>query len=137
MKQSLMSIVGGLFAAGILSALINMANRFLFPLPMEITAENIAGLEAYLAAMPAGPYLMSLAGMVLAGLAGGFTAGVIQPERGYRNALVIGAFYTMFTVMGMTMVQHPLKLWISPIASYIPFALAGAYFASLSKQEAQ
>lgn len=137
MKMTLMSIVGGMFAAGILSALINMANRFLYPLPPEITAKNIAGLEAYLAAMPTGPYLMSLAGMVLAGLAGGFTAGVIHPERGYRNALIVGAFYTMFAVTGMTMVQHPLKLWISPIASYIPFALAGAYFASLSKQEAR
>ncbi|NUN68168.1 MAG: YrzE family protein [Bacteroidetes bacterium] len=135
MKLTLMSIVGGMFGAGILSALTNIANRAFFPLPPEVSPQNLAALQEYLAGMPTGPYLMSLAGMVLAGLAGGFTAGVIQPEKGYRNGLIVGAFYTMFAVTGMMMVPHPLKLWISALASYIPCALAGAYFASIAKQE--
>lgn len=131
-----MSIIGGTFAAGIASALTNMVNRLLNPLPPEVTPENIAALEAYLAAMPTGAYLFSLAGMVLAGLAGGLTAAVIAPENGKRNALIVGGLYTVFAVTGMSMVAHPAKLWITAFASYIPCALLGAYAATLSKQEA-
>jgi hypothetical protein len=136
MKTTIMSIIGGTFAAGIASALTNMANRFFNPLPPEVTPENIAALENYLATMPAGAYLLSLAGMVLAGLAGGLTAAVIAPENGKRNALIVGGMYTLFAVTGMSMVAHPLKLWVSALASYIPCALLGAYVATLSKQEA-
>lgn len=135
MKTTIMSIIGGTFAAGIASALTNMANRLFNPLPPEVTPENIAALENYLAAMPTGAYLLSLLGMVLAGFAGGLTSAVIAPENGKRNALIVGSMYTVFAVMGMTMVAHPTILWVSALASYIPCALLGAYTATLSKQE--
>lgn len=135
MKTALLSLAGGLFVAIIASALMNLLNRFLYPLPPEVMGPDIAALEAYLAAMPTGAFVISVAGMLLCGGSGGLTAALIDRAHGYRNGALVGAFFTMVAASGMVMVKHPLQLWIAAVLSYIPAALIGARAALILDKE--
>lgn len=125
MKTKIISIIIGNFAGGIVLILMNMLNHSLYPLPPEATIANKPVLEAYLASMPMGPFLLSFIGMLFAGLAGGFFATIADPVNGKRNSLLVAALFTMFGMTGMLMVSHPLSLWIINLFTYIPWAAAG------------
>jgi hypothetical protein len=125
MKTKFFSIIAGSFAGAIVLILMNMLNQSLYPLPAEATIANKPALEAYLAAMPMGPFLLSFISMLLAGLAGGFFATITDPVNGKRNSLLVAALFTMFGVTGMMMVSHPLSLWIINLFTYIPWAAGG------------
>lgn len=134
MKTKIISIVVGNFAGGIVLILMNMLNHSLYPLPPEATIANIPALEAYLAAMPMGAFLLSFIGMLLAGMAGGFFATIADPVNGKRNSLLVAGLFTLFGVSGMLMVSHPLSLWIINLFTYIPWAAAGHRMALAFKQ---
>lgn len=134
MKTRIISIISGNFSGGIVLVLMNMLNRSMYPLPPDATINNRPVLEAYLSSMPDGAFLLSFAGMALAGFTGGFVAAITDRVNSRRNAILVAALFTIFGITGLMMVSHPVRLWIIAIITYIPLALLGHKAARLIKQ---
>ncbi|MFA6469668.1 MAG: hypothetical protein WCW35_12275 [Bacteroidota bacterium] len=129
MNKTFLSIAGGIAAAGIVVAVVNVVTRHYYPAPPDLSVLNKLALELYLAYLPTGAFLLTFIGMAFGGCAGGFLATVIDNVHGKRNALIVAALFTLFGVTGMLMVTHPLRLWIINLFTYIPCAILGHRFA--------
>ena len=135
MKTKIISIIAGLISGGCVIVLMNILNQSLYPLPPDATSTNTLALETYLASMPLGAFLLSFIGMLLAGVTYGFVATLTDPVHGKQNVLLVALLYTLFGVIGMFMVSHPLSLWIINLLTYIPWAAAGNRMALSFKKE--
>lgn len=126
MKKKILSYLGGIVAAAAGIALMQTVSKSLYPPPPDLGIANTLATELYLANIPDGAFLFAIAGMVLGGFAGGFAATALDQKNGTQHTVIIAVLLTLFGVLGMMMVTHPLKFWIVNIITYIPCALAGS-----------
>lgn len=130
--RSIGAVVAGFVAASIVMMIVEGINgHLLFP-ELGKAAAGVTdrdALRALMTAAPFGAFLVVIAGWILGGLAGGFTAEKISARSGGAPALVLGVLLTLAGVANNLMVPPPIWFWIVSLLVLLPATLAGARMA--------
>jgi len=126
LKTKILSIGGSVLVTGLFTGIASYLNHIYFPLPPGVSMENKPALELYLNYLPGGAFAISFTGMMIGGYAGAFTAVMIDGIDGGRHALLVASIFTLFGVVGMLMVAHPLPLWFINLFTYLSFGIMGS-----------
>lgn len=130
--RSIAAVVAGFIAASIVMMLIETLNgRVLYP-DLGRAAEGLKDREAIralLATAPLGAFLVVIAGWILGGMAGGWTAARLAARATIGHGLALGALLTLAGVANNLAIPPPLWFWIASLAVLMPAAYVGARLA--------
>ena len=130
--RSTASILAGFIAASIVMMVVESINgRVLYP-ELGKAAEGVTDREvirALLAAAPIGAFLVVIAGWILGGLAGGWTAARIAPRATVGHGLVLGGLLTLAGIANNLMIPPPQWFWVTSLVVLMPAAYVGASLA--------
>jgi hypothetical protein len=130
--RSIGAVLAGFVVASIVMMIIETINgQVLYP-ELGKAAEGVTDrerLRALLATAPVGALLVVIAGWILGGVAGGWTAVRLSARRTATHGLVVGALLTLAGVANNLMLPPPLWFWIVSLAVLLPAAYFGARLA--------
>ena len=125
MPRNIFSVVGGIITVIVMVTIVQNVGATIYPPPNDLNLNSAEALEAHLRTLSSGAFLFAVAGMALGSFMGGLVASWIAPQNGYRNAIIVAAFYVVFGIIGMLMISHPIQYWIANFVTYLPCALLG------------
>lgn len=125
MAKNIFSVIGGIITVIVMVTIVQNVGATIYPPPADFNPNSFETLEAHLRTLSLGAFLFAVAGMALGSFMGGLVASWIAPENGYRNAIIVAAFYVVFGVIGMLMISHPIQYWVANFITYLPCALLG------------
>jgi hypothetical protein len=132
--RNVAAVIAGFVAASIVMMMIEAINgHVLFP-ELGKAAEGVTDrerLRALLATAPVGALLVVIAGWILGGAAGGWTATRLSARRTVEHGLAVGALLTLAGIANNLMIPPPLWFWIASLAVLMPAAYLGARLARL------
>jgi hypothetical protein len=130
--RSIAAVLAGFVVASIVMMIVETMNgRVLYP-DLAKAADGVTDreqLRALLATAPIGALLVVIAGWILGGIAGGWTATRLSARRTGAHGLVVGALLTLGGVANNLMIPPPLWFWIASLAVLMPAAYLGARLA--------
>ena len=124
-----LGVVGGVVAAWLTTALIEMGNAALWPPPAGLDPHDVQHLAQIMASMPT----VALAALVFAWLVGAFVGGFVAAKIATRSPLAAAVFPGLMILAGVVgmilMIPHP--KWVSAMGLLlsVPVALLGGYLA--------
>ena len=123
-----LGVVVGVPAGMVVMMVLHMASTLAYPLPegvsfMSQEPENLARLNEWFAALPAGAFLLATACHGLGCLAGAVVAMLISGRRSVIPPLVVGVFFTLAGIMNLSSVPHPPWFPFVDLPSYLAFAV--------------
>ena len=130
--RSTASVLAGFVAASVVMMLVEMMNGRVFYPELGKAAEGVTDREtvrAIIAAAPLGAMLVVIAGWILGGVAGGWTAARIAPRAAVGHGLALGALLTLAGVANNLMVPPPAWFWVVSLVVLVPASYVGARLA--------
>jgi hypothetical protein len=125
MLRTVLAFIAGFVTFFVVVTLIQMASGMVFGAPPADVMMQPQAMADFVANMPAGAYVLLLAGYALGSFAAGFVMRVISRSESQLLALIIGAIGTFGWIANVAMIPHPLWLVIAGLFVYFPFALLG------------
>lgn len=116
--RGLFSILAGLVAGAGLNVAIVGISTALYPPPPDLDPEDVAAIGAYVAGLPAGAFLIVLAGHFVGTLFGAWLAARLA---GRTPALVAGVVAAVFLAAGianLTSIPHPPWFQVVDLLAY-------------------
>lgn len=111
MIRKILAVIAGAALAVALITAIDRIGHWWYPAPGDLDFGNEEIVASYIASLPAGAFLIVLAGWGLGALCGGILAALIAREKPVLLATIIGALVALGTVMTLLSLPHP--LWFS------------------------
>ena len=126
MLRNMLAFVAGLAVSiGVISG-IQYLNTLIFPLPAGLSFENPQDLAEIVAQTPL-PAMLGVEISYAAGsFLGGATIGKIASGRAVAFALGLGALLTVFNIMNLVSIHHPLWMAILTTITFVPLTWLGA-----------
>lgn len=131
MLKSVLSIVVGVFAAMATIMLMEMLGHAVYPPPEGVNFEDPVAIAAMVATLPIGALLMVILAYAVGALVGGIVAGLIKPKIQSYQPIVVGAILTVFGLMNLMMIPHPIWFWVATLLCFVPFAFIGGKIGSM------
>ncbi len=128
MIRSVLAVAAGILVGIGLIFLGHFLSSFVFPLPEGLDWKDEAALDAHMATMPTGAFVLVLLSHAMGPFGGGFVAALIARRGKVICALIVGVFFLAGGVMELA---HPHPLWygVAEALIYLPAAYAGALLA--------
>ena len=122
MWKNFLSIVVGLVFGNVGIMLLHKAASYLYPFPEGMDQNNMDHIASYLETAPLGAFFM----VVIAHLGGGFLGGLGASllSKNMNNAYIVGGLFTVFGIINLTILPHPLWMW-AEVLFYVPAAYLG------------
>lgn len=127
--RSGIAVVAGLIIGGLVVAVVESANVFLFPPPPGLDYRDPEALGAYTATLPFAAFAVVGAAWVLGALAGGALAGRLGGARADVDGGIVGLLLATAGVMNLLAYPHPAWMW-APALLTVPAAWYAARWAS-------
>jgi hypothetical protein len=129
MVRTAVGVVAGVVCLGVVVTLLQQISSVMHPLPAGLDPMDPADAGAfadYVAAMPAGAWIVAMMSEVLGAAIGGLVAGTIARDarRGASGAVV--GLATVGSVMNWTAFPHPVSFIVAQIVLY-PVALMSVW----------
>ena len=122
MWKNFLSIVLGLVVGNVGIMLLHKAASYLYPFPEGMDQNNMDHIASYLETAPLGALFM----VVIAHLGGTFLGGLGASllSKNMNTAYIVGGLFTVFGIINLTMLPHPLWMW-AEVLFYVPAAYLG------------
>ena len=125
MIRSILSVVGGLVAAGIVVFIVETIGQKVNPLPSDFQMESREELENYISKLPLSVIILVLVGWLAGAFAGGMVTTLIDQPNGRRNSSITGGIFLLVCIANLFMIPSPLWMWIATLLLVVPMVLLG------------
>lgn len=123
--MKILPTLSGLATAVIVIMAMEFLSSKIYPPPSGIDFQDPVALKAYVNSLPVTAFLLLLTGYALAAFLGGLVIKKVAKNNARRPVIILGIILTIFAVMNMISIPHPLWFVIINLLIYIPFALIG------------
>lgn len=129
--RSGIAVISGLIAGGLVVALVEGVNVFLFPPPAGMDFGNPEALGAYTASLPITAFAVVAAAWILGALAGGAVAGWLGGTRADVDGGIVGLLLAAASVANLMNpgLTHPVWMWAAALST-VPAAWYAARWVS-------
>jgi MFS family permease len=124
-RMRIIAVVCGLVSAMIVIMAFEWTGRFIYTAPTGIDFRNIQTAEDMMSIMPLRAFIWLLTGYAAGSLIGGMVATFLSGRHSTKPALIIGGVLTVFGVINLASIPHPLWFSVLSTLTYIPFAQLG------------
>lgn len=125
MFKRIAGVLMGVLAAFLLINASQWVSFRLYPPPPVAGQEDPHALAAWIAGLPAGAFLIVLAGYAAGSFAGGAVATRLSGRPDVTPAIVVGAILTAAGLGNLMALPHPAWFAAASSLSYVPFAWLG------------
>jgi hypothetical protein len=136
MIWSVLALLSGAVAGGLLITLLEYAGHIAFPLPVQVDWSDSAQVAAVLAARPAGALLAVWLAHALGTALGAWCAARFAPRAPLAHGLLIGLLFWIGGIANLAALPHPAWFWVLELPSYPVAAWIGARRAWRRRQTA-
>lgn len=133
MLKSVLSILVGVFAALVVTMVVQGAGHAIYPPPPGIDLGDPAQIARVMDQIPLGAKVSVLLAWGLGSLLGGAVAARMAPRRPLTHALAVGAIQMAGGAVTLYQIPHPLWMTVVGLALFLPAAVLGARLAELSE----
>jgi hypothetical protein len=113
--RSILAVVAGCFAAGVLTALVEGLGDVIFPPPPGVDLSDHAAMAKIMDQLPLGALLSVLAGWAIGTGGGAAVAARLAPRAAAIHGLIVGLVMMALGVATMLMIPHPVWFWIAAV----------------------
>ena len=125
MKLQLRSIGFGLLTAMVVVSVVEAFGHMFYPVADNIDYNNKELMKAFISSMPFGALVFVVNAWILGAFAGAIVATRMFAEKALMNSIIVGILVLAFTILNMSMIPHPMWMWLSAFLGIIPGAYLG------------
>ncbi|MBC7901124.1 MAG: hypothetical protein H7070_13855 [Saprospiraceae bacterium] len=128
MIRKILAVIAGIITAVVLFMVSQAVGGAIYGSPQMPEGGGMpdpAVMAAYIANLPVGAFVVLALGYIIGSFAGGFVARKISQSDSLVVPVVIGAVLTLFWILNITMVTHPILMTVIGFFCYIPFTILG------------
>lgn len=118
---------------GVIS-LVQYISHWVYPPPQGLDLQNPEHLAQFVAGLPLGAFWMLEASYLMGSLAGGGVIGRFATRQPTRLALGLGALLTVFNVLNLASIPHPLWVAVLTTLTFLPGSFYGAKIATQGRE---
>lgn len=135
--KSFSAVLLGIFAAVAVVFLIESISHWLHPMPPGLRPEDKEAMRNWIDTLPVSAMIIVLLAWLIGAATGAYVANYFNFINGFRNAMTVGLFLLVATVMNLYQIPHPFWMWPAGIFSIIIGCYAGMKMANiqLAKKE--
>jgi hypothetical protein len=115
MIRSALVLLAGVVAALVMVVLMDRVAGSLYALPSGTDPNNPESMRQAVATLPVAAFLLLLAGWVLAGGVGSYTAARLATHARATHGLIVALFMVVATVGNLAKIPHPVWMWPASI----------------------
>lgn len=123
-------MLAGVFAGSVVIMGVEMISSMLYPLPAGLDTSDHAALASHIGTLPAGAFVLVLAGWLLGTLAAAWTAARIAQRKPMLHGAIMGGLFLVLGVANMLMLPHPAWVWVCGILIFVAAGYAGGRLAA-------
>jgi len=120
--RSVLGVVGGVLAGGIVVALIEIPGTVLHPLPPGVDMADAEVLKAHFARAPLGALIGIAIAWSVGPLVGSWVAASIARWAFFAHGVIIGGIFVAFDVMNIRSFPHP--TWLAVVGVLGPLVMS-------------
>jgi hypothetical protein len=120
--RSVLGVLAGIVAGGIVVVLIEIPGMLLHPLPPEVALSDTEALKAHAANAPFAALLGVGIAWTVGPLVGSFIAAAIARWAWFGHGMIVAGVFAALDVMNLRMFPHP--TWLVLIGVFAPWASA-------------
>jgi hypothetical protein len=113
--RSALVLFAGVVVAVLVVILMDGLVTRIYPLPAGTDLNNPESLRQAIATLPAGAFLLLVAGWALAAAAGSYLATRLATQSAATHGLIVALFVLVATVANLARIPHPLWMWPAAI----------------------
>lgn len=130
MFRSILAGVAGMLISAVVVSLVEFGNSKLYPFPPGFDMNDQAAIAAFIATLPAMAFVVVWIGWAVGAFVGTLVAKKLAPAGSSRPAIVVAGLFTLFCILNMAMLPHPIAFVVAsvittPLASFAALKLAG------------
>ena len=126
--RSILAVIAGLVVAVIIITVFEMVNSQVYPLPPGVDPTDQEALRAVAKDIPAGAFVLVVAGWAAGALAGAWSAGRLVGRSSLVHGMVVAVLLFIFGVINMLLIPHP--VWLAGIVGFLGCGYVGARLAA-------
>ena len=134
--KKVISIVAGVATGFIVVFIGNATKQAINPPPLGINFMDKNVMQAYVASIPTYVMVIMVIFWLCSSFLGGMVAARLNRAEWKRASLITGSILMAAAIFNMTLMPHPLWMWITALAGYIPAAFIGAWLQQPKSQPA-
>jgi hypothetical protein len=113
--RSALVLLAGVVVSVLVVILMDGVVTRIYPLPAGTDPNNMESLRQAVATLPAGAFLLLVAGWALAAAAGSYLAARLATQSAATHGLIVALFVLVATVANMARIPHPIWMWPAAI----------------------
>lgn len=117
MLKSIGKIMAGVFAAGLVVFIVEMAGHKIYPVPADLNYNDKEALAAHVKSLPVGALLWLIAAWLSGSFCGSALVSYLDTLQAYRNHIWVGVTLLLATAMNLVAVPHPFWMWIAGLVA--------------------
>ena len=125
MIRSILFVVGGLIAAGVVVFIVETIGQQVNPLPPGFNMDSRDELENYISRLPVSFILLVLVGWLAGAFTGGLVTTIIDRPNGRRNSSITGGIFLLVCIANLLIIPSPIWMWIATLLLVVPMTLFG------------
>ena len=123
--KTILSIAAGIILGVIIISAVESLGHFIYPPPANLDLKNPEVIKLLMKNAPLGVLLFVILAWASGSLAGGLVSASIAIKSKSRNALIVGGVLTMFGLLNLLMIPHPVWFWVLGLSVFLPCAYLG------------
>jgi hypothetical protein len=125
MLKSILAIMVGVSAGFVTVIAGDYLVHFIQPPPADLKPGDSAAFAAYVDSIPFLVLLLMQMIWLTSAFIGGFAASAVDKPNWRRSSMISGLILLIVSCINMTMIEHPLWMWVVSIFFYSPIAWVG------------
>jgi hypothetical protein len=133
---SVLAILVGAIAAGVLITAVEAVSSAIFPLPPGLDLHDHEAMRQHIDRLPIGAFLFVLAAWAIGTFGGAWVAARLANRARLVHGLIVGALFLLAGVLNMLMIPHPVWMWVGGILVLAVGSYLGARLAASGRARA-
>jgi hypothetical protein len=135
MKQIVLAVIAGIFAAMITFIVVEQLIHLIYPFPQGLDLQNTAQVNQYLESLPILYWLLVILGWILGSVLAGALIKRISRSASIVPPLIVGTILTLVSLVNVISFQHPTWFVIVSLMVFFVSVFAGHRLVKIIKQE--
>jgi hypothetical protein len=115
--KTIISVIAGILAAGIVIFLCESAMSVAFPFPESVNQQDMKSMSDYIkTSMPLAAFICLICSYAIGAFVGGFIS-VYMAKSLLLNAIIVGIALLIMTILNFVAIPHP--MWVTVVACLV------------------
>jgi hypothetical protein len=124
MVRSVLAVVLGVVVTTIVITGVESISSLLYPLPAGFDLHDREALQAFIAGLPVGAFLLVVFGWFLGTFCGAALAARVGRRTPAVHAVIVGIVSMAAGILNLAMLRHPAWVWVAGLLAFVVATLA-------------